>query len=555
MASAPLIDLDESDERRAEIIKAKLSSRNIGCDLIVRIGEQSFMTSREVLSRIPFFKVMFFDNPNLGKETILPLDKSVVDPDIFDEILNFLYTGEITFTPENLERLYLAAKHFNFFDLSETARCFIKLNINQKFLGPILQIVRTFNMGMIEEECKHYLIHNAPDDPRLVRYLRTFEDLTLLLDNMLTAERYEDMFTYSMEWLKTLETPEELPRYLVDVLRRIPLDKLSISFFEMVTENFSEILDNLECLKILFKAVVKVKSNAPKPIEKLYVLFGKNRQVLNSISRFDTSTREWVTLSGTPMKLSHFACTSVGEKIYIAGGNNGKTDMNSMIVFDTTNHQYKVVKPMKYRRQGCGIARLGDYLYVAGGSKGPSEALASTERFCLSTGKWADVAPMNLGRNGLEMLTLGGYLYAIGGHIGKKYSNTVEKYCPDTDTWVMVAPTLYTYGWFGAVVYKGNIYIAGNDNKFEVYSPTADTWKVLPKMISPCEGGRKLAVFEGKLLAIGGRKGDLKDWEGTTEVESFDVESNKWTAEKTMAMFTKRCYHSVAVVKKDAFST
>ena len=37
------------------------------------------------------------------------------------------------------------------------------------------------------------------------------------------------------------------------------------------------------------------------------------------------------------------------------------------------------------------------------------------------------------------MASLGGFLFAIGGHDGRTYLNTAEMYCPQSDSWTMVA--------------------------------------------------------------------------------------------------------------------
>jgi len=77
-----------------------------------------------------------------------------------------------------------------------------------------------------------------------------------------------------------------------------------------------------------------------------------------------------------------------------------------------------------------------------------------------------------------------------------------------------------------------------------VYNPTDDQWTEMAAP-SQCEGGRRLAVYDGRLLSIGGLVGDLQDRNGSTMVEVFDFQAGVWRPETDMNV--ARCFHGVAV--------
>lgn len=48
---------------------------------------------------------------------------------------------------------------------------------------------------------------------------------------------------------------------------------------------------------------------------------------------------------------------------------------------------------------------------------------------------WESLAEMNEQRYSFSVVVLDGKIYAIGGHCETEYLETVEQYCPNTNTW------------------------------------------------------------------------------------------------------------------------
>jgi N-acetylneuraminic acid mutarotase len=69
---------------------------------------------------------------------------------------------------------------------------------------------------------------------------------------------------------------------------------------------------------------------------------------------------------------------------------------------------------------------------------------SSVESYDPHTNKWTLRAPLNMRRGGVGVAVLSGYLYALGGHDHPANNptvcrtETVERYCPQTDVWTMV---------------------------------------------------------------------------------------------------------------------
>ena len=74
----------------------KLRLENEACDVIIKIGQKSFVAHRVILmARAEYFKTIFTTSMRDQKEIILSLEPETVNPDVFDEILNYFYTSKI----------------------------------------------------------------------------------------------------------------------------------------------------------------------------------------------------------------------------------------------------------------------------------------------------------------------------------------------------------------------------------------------------------------------------------------------------------------------------
>jgi len=184
------------------------------------------------------------------------------------------------------------------------------------------------------------------------------------------------------------------------------------------------------------------------------------------------------------------------------------------------------------------MTALDGYVYIAGG-KSFHNRINQVERYCVETNQWDFVAPMPTKRDLLELVAMNGFLYAIGGFDGTNWLTTVERYDPGTNEWKAVASLNKPFASFGSAVLDNRIYVASG-RSCEVYDPEVDRWEII-EAPSRCEGVRRLAVYGGNLLAIGG----MDDGRAIRTVEKFQEHS--WVPEKDMTV--GRSHHCVAVVK------
>ena len=118
---------------------------------------------------------------------------------------------------------------------------------------------------------------------------------------------------------------------------------------------------------------------------------------------------------------------------------------------------------MLAKRCRLGVSTLGGKIYAAGGYDG-SLFLKSVECYDPQTDRWTYVAPMNIRRSRVALVSDAGRLYAIGGYDGVQNLNSVEVYDPDSDVWAF-APSMSAHeGGVGAALIPDIHYSAFTTN-------------------------------------------------------------------------------------------
>ena len=76
-----------------------------------------------------------------------------------------------------------------------------------------------------------------------------------------------------------------------------------------------------------------------------------------------------------------FGATSIDEKIYVAGGiNEHEKELSHVEVYDTISNKWTALPGIDHKREGCAVATIAGKLYIFGGNDGKS-TLSSCEMF------------------------------------------------------------------------------------------------------------------------------------------------------------------------------
>ena len=521
----------------------QLRKENMNCDVVIKIGDVTYPAHRLILiSRMEFFKNMFNAEMKEKKEPVVTLEPTIVSSNVFEDILNYIYTSELKFTEENAAPIYVAANFFYDEKLMKKAESFMETNLKVTNVSEFLQIAMRIGLNSLEEKCKNFIVENSLSEivkRDLIPWL-SFEDLKMVLEEFKKKSKQEEMFHFAIEWVELDE--DQRDSKLPELLENIPLSSLSFKFLKEVVCEQRILLKSLKCFHIFVEAFKRIKIHESSK-NLIYVFGGKDGTIFPSVSKFDSSTGKWSESTPLSEKRTHFDCAVVEDKIYLCGGYDGNKSLNTLEVFDSKTETFQTLSPMKHARQSCGVAALNGFIYVAGGWDGTNR-FDAVEKYSIEANQWHEVPPMQTKQSGLKLVELNGKLYALGGYDGNDGLNTVECYDPEEDRWKFKTSMNNKYYWFGAVSFENKIYVVGKKTS-EVYHSLENRWEEIPHP-NECENGRSLVVFKGKLVVIGGRIGEAKEWKGIPTVQYYDFVNRVWKTGKNMNV--PRCYHASAVI-------
>jgi len=177
-----------------------------------------------------------------------------------------------------------------------------------------------------------------------------------------------------------------------------------------------------------------------------------------------------------------FALATVGERIYIVGGENENGVLGSVERYDARSQTWTELSPKPTPVADVRAVVLGGKLYVPGGrlTSEPSEVTTIFERYDPNTETWERLADLPEPRSGYALAALEGKLYLIGGWDGRTYRQEVFEYDPGQGTWRERTPMPTARAFADAGIVEGSIYVIGGENENgaltsnEVYTPAAE---------------------------------------------------------------------------------
>ena len=206
----------------------------------------------------------------------------------------------------------------------------------------------------------------------------------------------------------------------------------------------------------------------------------------------------------------------------------------------------------------AGAAVLNGQVYIIGGHRSDvvlKDGARSTN------GGWELIAPMSCPRDGCGVAALGGFVYAVGGQSttngftngGVSYY-TVERYNPTTNSWSAVAdlsPTGRSH--LCLVALNGKLYALGGRkgdgsdlSDVERYDPALNTWTTVAHMLQPRACAAAVVIGNHIYVVGGDREGGT--YESGIAAERYDPASDTWEAVAGDDEVLYRSHHAAVAV-------
>ncbi|XP_066268237.1 kelch-like protein 12 isoform X4 [Branchiostoma lanceolatum] len=289
------------------------------CDVVLTVSGRSIPAHRGVLAeQSEYFRAMF--SSGMLETTQLHVEVGALEPSAVDQLINFMYTGELSVTPDNVQDLLAAA---DMLQLIEVKKCCIELllrviNISNclgmKCLGERYMCSSLVNTALQVIKSRFAAVAGGEEFLQLstahLTQILSFEDLELGLNG-------EDMVLLSvLKWLD--HSPDCRVKELRPVLQCVRLNQVSKEALQNAVDN-SSLQQSLECVNYLRRvqegkmpgsAQPAIHAQARVPTKYLYVLGGHSqsrtmgRNPIPKCERFNLKTQEWSDIRDLPPSMS-----------------------------------------------------------------------------------------------------------------------------------------------------------------------------------------------------------------------------------------------------------
>ncbi|XP_026808341.1 LOW QUALITY PROTEIN: ring canal kelch homolog [Rhopalosiphum maidis] len=558
-------------DRMFEVLQ---SSRNQGdnfCDIKLQTDDGTIVFGHKniLASATPYFKAMFSSFAESNKDLV---NIGEVDSTILQLLIDYIYTGEIMITQQNVQIVLPTADLFQLEYVKQVCIDFLQKQLDPSNCLSIKIFADLYNCIELLSSCETYIkkqfLKVVEHDEFLS--LSSEEVIKLISFNDINVPFEEKVFECVIKWVK-----HELyhrKKFLPNLMEHVRLPLISKEYFS--EKVVVEPLLNNNRKAYVFEAfrISLIKSTNPSSIPQ--TIWSKPRLQQQAILVFgwspsaETSITYWYEPgtnlmcfapkmiesrndAGLCVVKDHFVFAIGGVNLYGYTGNSE----NSVEMLDVSSSSLCWVSKanMLVNRNCFGIGVLDNCIYAIGGLD-RGYPINSVEVFNLSTEQWKMVSSMPNERYLFGVGVLNDLIYAVGGYNGSSILKSVECYDPSLDKWNPVAEMSISRYNVSVEVLDGVMYAIGGYNglnyvkSVEAYSPSAGVWSSIADM-HLCRENPGVVAFGGFLCVIGGKNG----FTSLNSVEIYNSTSNSWSM-KTIPI-SHQIYGAVVVDKPPHLQT
>ncbi|XP_078365552.1 kelch-like protein 28 [Oculina patagonica] len=495
------------------------------CDVYLVVNDSRLPAHKVVLAASsPVFKAKFTSEligEKSGNDFQVDLPEFHPDSKTIEELLNYVYTGDIGISEENAEELLVIADYFDIPSLKETCAAFLINSLKPSNCLAIQLFAERYRHDLLHEAATEYICNHLAAIWKTEEFLSSdFSDVKeLICGERLVIKRQkgeEEVFDGIRAWVN--HDTETRERFFAQLFRHVRLSAMSFQFIAEVIDHDEFVTRSNDCKNLVTAALMfpDDERDDPRGATEGIVLLSKN----GCASCYIPATETWFDLARLKSFNEVRTVTICKGTVYAIGwGNNCLT----VEKFDPQKNIWSEKLSFRSRLPMAAVT-VEDNIYLI------KEHYVT--RFKPAENSWQDVAPMDDWRRGLCAVVLNGLVYAIGGYDGRRQLalSSVERYDPTIDKWEYVNHFMKEKRGFASATVMGNkILVVGGMGDFcrplqncELYDPTTDVWSLL---------GAELYVPHSN-AAIGKAKNKISVFGGTHSngiVECYDRDQEEWS--------------------------
>jgi len=521
------------------------------CDVVIVVDGQEFPVHKSVLSAAsPYFKAMF--TCNLAEANLAKVPINGVESHIIRQLLDYIYSSEVTISKENVQSLLSAANLLEILPVRDACCQFLDRHMDESNCLGIQSFAEAHSCLDLQQKARSFALKHFNDliPGEEFEAIPESQLVDLISSDELEVHREEDVFNAVIKWaeckadtcrktrlhavLAHVRLPLVSPYFLHDWVEKNPFVSGSPDSLHIVEE--AKLFHLLPDRRPDFEHSARFTPRRNAGTAQVIVSVGgeDDKVVLRSVEYWDPCTNVWKQLAALPFAVSkHGLVVSGQNKMYMSGGEYPDGSASQAFWrFDPVLDIWQEMASMQTPRSELGLAMLDGHVFAVGGWEGSSR-LDSVERYDPETNTWSPVASLKMAVTSPAVVAHEGCLYVSGGAILEDGDGIelVQRYDSKSGEWTEVAGMLIPRSGSAACLLGGYIYVIGgwhasteNTNKVERYDIQKNIWNFVSPMIER-RYRPGVAVLGGKIYVLGGEEG----WDHYHDtIECYDPVVNKW---------------------------
>uniref|UniRef100_A0A1B0F951 BTB domain-containing protein n=1 Tax=Glossina morsitans morsitans TaxID=37546 RepID=A0A1B0F951_GLOMM len=465
-----------------------------------------------------YFAAMFeADMEERKEETVKLKDVDVV---AVKALLEYIYSGIITLTEENVEAILSASDIFQIVWVKDACIQFLASNLNGENCFRVRKLADMHSYKELQNISHKYILSHLDDlitEEQLL--LLSFEEMKELIKDEQHLSKSEDIaYKAAINWVK--HDLEKRRVHLAELMSQIRLPLVSTEFLtnHIVAEPL--LTEDQKCYKFVIEALTCQLKESSHQLTKVAQLREKCQ-------------------TGTKQCNESF-------HVFLLGGMSGhRTGIKKCKVYDISKKKLVSISSMNEDRHSNAAVSLNGLIYSVGGCN--NEILNTAEYYDPVSKRWSYIAPMNNGRNRFGICTYNDLIYVVG-------NSTVESYDPAINIWHLCQSTPTINARFHRTTVAANsiyslIRPLFGSNELHRFDPREGKWCDLGKMKPDDLPGHynfvpsdtyELVSYDRALFAI-----------GENDCKRSDIRMYGW--KHVPHMLTKRYGFSAVIAAKDIY--
>ncbi|XP_006000864.1 kelch-like protein 38 isoform X1 [Latimeria chalumnae] len=521
-------------------------------DVILCTSDKEFPCHRNVLvASSPYFRAMFCNN---FRESCQPkINMMGLYSDILDQIVNYVYTGEIIIKLENVLPLMEAASMLQYPNIFEACSTFLQNQLTPDNCLGMLRLSEILNCENLNQKAKTMALLCFPD----VAISEDLKELSLneladyLGDDGLCGEE-EQVFETMMVWIR--HNIKERQGLIHDLFQKVRLQYVHPTYLFHFIGNDPLIQSSPACRNILESARRLMLSlsidSAPdiKPLgyvprrytcqEFLVIIGGRknSQQTTREALLFNEQTRQWLALAKLPVRLYKASSVCLHSNVYVLGGMvmncKNSTVSSNVYTFSLKMNQWRIAEPMLGPRYSHNSIAYKNCIFSLGGVGPKQQILNTVERYNSIFNIWEAMAPLPVAVLHPAIAAKDQRIYVFGGEdIMQNPVRLIQVYNVSRNMWFRMETRMVKNVCAPAVIIGDRIFIVGGYTKRMIHYDTKANKFIKCADMKERRMHHGAAVINNKLYITGGRyltAGNII--EDSDSFDCYDPETDKWTS-------------------------